>query len=255
MRSSTATPAPASSSDRPTPHRRSRARLSRNDTRQYDDLVDEWWRPEGAFAALHWLARARGELIPPAAAGDVLVDVGCGGGILAEHAAGYTHIGVDVTLSALHTARDHGVVPVRADAGRMPVADESAAVVVAGEILEHVHDVRGVVADVCRVLRPGGLVVMDTINDTAVARFALVKVAERLPGGPPPDIHDPSLFVSHERLIREFARHGVRLDVTGIRPAVRDYTQFLFDRRHSVRMVPTRSPALVYRGVGTKSAA
>jgi 2-polyprenyl-6-hydroxyphenyl methylase/3-demethylubiquinone-9 3-methyltransferase len=218
--------------------------------------VDEWWRPEGAFAALHWLARARGELLPaPASAGDVLVDVGCGGGVLAGHVAGYTHVGVDVTLSALGTARRHRVVPVQGDAGRLPIADESAAVVVAGEILEHVHDVPGVVAEVCRVLRPGGLVVIDTINDTAVARFALVRIAERLPGGPPPNIHDAALFVSHERLTREFARHGVRLEVTGIRPSARDYARFLFDRHRSVRMVPTRSPALVYRGVGVKGAA
>lgn len=136
----------------------------------------------------------------------------------------------------------------------MPIADESAAVVVAGEILEHVHDVPAVVAEVCRVLRPGGLVVIDTINDTAVARFALVRIAERLPGGPPPNIHDPVLFVSHERLVSEFAGHGVRLEVAGLRPSARDYVRFLFDRRRAVRMVATRSPALVYRGVGIKIA-
>jgi 2-polyprenyl-6-hydroxyphenyl methylase/3-demethylubiquinone-9 3-methyltransferase len=255
MRSSTATPAPASSSDRPSP-KQSRAPLPRNDVRQYDDLVDEWWRPEGAFAALHWLATARGALIPPpASAGEVLVDVGCGGGLLAGHVTGYRHVGVDVTVSALHAARRHGLVPVRADAGRLPLADESAAVVVAGEILEHVHDVPAVVAEVCRVLRPGGLVVIDTINDTAAARFALVRIAERLPGGPPPNIHDPALFVSHHDLLREFARHGVALEVTGLRPSVRDYVRFLADRRRPVRMVPTRSPELVYRGVGIKGAA
>src|SRR5437660_6845 len=39
----------------------------RNDLRQYDDLADEWWRPGGAFSMLHWLARARAALVPPAA--------------------------------------------------------------------------------------------------------------------------------------------------------------------------------------------
>lgn len=52
---------------------------ARNDVCQYDDLADQWWRPDGAFAALHWLARARGALIPqPSTPNAVLLDVGCG---------------------------------------------------------------------------------------------------------------------------------------------------------------------------------
>lgn len=51
----------------------------RNDLGQYDDLEAEWWRPDGGFAALHWLAAARATLIPVPERGDeVLVDVGCG---------------------------------------------------------------------------------------------------------------------------------------------------------------------------------
>ena len=227
----------------------------RNDTRQYDDLADEWWRADGAFAALHWLAEARGRLVPAPQTGDVLVDVGCGGGLLADHVHGYLHVGVDLMTSCLTTAGSHGVRPVRGDVHHLPVADESAAVVVAGEILEHVPDVAGVVAELCRVLRPGGTVVIDTINDTRIARFALVTLAERLPGGPPPRIHDPDLFVSPAALQRAFAEHGVDLRVDGLRPSAYDYARFLVDRRRPVRMVPTGSVALVYRGVGTKAAA
>jgi len=43
------------------------ASLVRNDLRQYDELADEWWRPDGVFAMLHWLAAARAALVPPAA--------------------------------------------------------------------------------------------------------------------------------------------------------------------------------------------
>jgi 2-polyprenyl-6-hydroxyphenyl methylase/3-demethylubiquinone-9 3-methyltransferase len=228
----------------------------RNDIRQYDDLAGEWWREEGAFAALHWLAAARAALIPPAEhPADVLVDVGCGGGLLARHVTGYAHVGVDLTMSALGVARGHGALAVRADVHRIPLADASAAVVVAGEILEHVPDVPAVVAEVCRVLRPGGTVVIDTIADTAAARFALVTVAERLPGGPPPRIHDPSLFVAPRRLQGEFARHGVELSVRGLRPSVVDYVRFLLDRRRAVRMLGTRGVGLVYQGFGRKGTA
>jgi 2-polyprenyl-6-hydroxyphenyl methylase/3-demethylubiquinone-9 3-methyltransferase len=229
---------------------------ARNDIRQYDDLVGEWWRPDGAFAALHWLAAARGALVPaPDGDGTVLVDIGCGGGILADHVSDFTHIGIDLTTSALAAARTHGVVPVRADAASLPLGDGSAGVVVAGEVLEHVADMPAVVAELCRVLRPGGTVIIDTINDTRAARFLLVTVAEKLPGGPPPRIHDPALFVSPRRLQAEFARHGVDLTVRGLRPSARDYARFLRDRRRPVRMVTTGSVALVYRGVGRKAAA
>ncbi len=226
----------------------------RNDTGQYDDLCGEWWRPEGAFAALHWLSTSRGGLLPlPARPDEILVDVGCGGGLLAESVNGYVHVGVDITMSALTIASAHGVRAVRADVGRLPVADASAAVVVAGEILEHVTDLPAVVSEVCRVLRPGGTVLIDTINASRMARFALVTVAERLPGGPPPRIHDPELFVDRERLRALFARHGVTLQVWGIRPSLRDYARFLLDRQRPVRMVRTRSAAIVYQGVGTKA--
>lgn len=225
----------------------------RNDIRQYDDLADAWWRPAAAFAALHWLAGARGGLVPrPLVDGEVLLDIGCGGGLMAPHASSYCHVGVDLSASALTVAARHGVLAVRADAARLPVTDGAASVVVAGELLEHVYDLEAVVAEVSRVLRPGGTVVIDTINATRIARLALVGIAERLPGGPPPRIHNPDLFVRPDRLGKLFAEHGVDLQVWGIRPSAREYARFLANRSHQVRMVRTRSVALVYQGVGRK---
>jgi 2-polyprenyl-6-hydroxyphenyl methylase/3-demethylubiquinone-9 3-methyltransferase len=225
----------------------------RNDIRQYDDLVDAWWRPDAAFAALHWLAAARGRLLPELLGdGEVLLNLGCGGGLMAPYASAYRHVGVDLSASALGVADRHGVLVVRGDAARLPVADGAASVVLAGELLEHVGDLPAVVTEVCRVLRPGGTIVIDTINATRVARLALVGIAERLPGGPPPRIHDPELFVCPDQLRTLFAEHDVDLRVWGIRPSARDYARFLADRSHPVRMVPTRSVTLVYQGVGRR---
>lgn len=225
----------------------------RNDPRQYDDLVGEWWKPDGKFAALHWLAPARAQLIPPPArAGAVLVDVGCGGGLLAPHVDGYRQVGVDLVESGLTLAARYGVLPVQGDAHALPLADEVADVVVAGEVLEHVPDLDRVVAEIARILRPGGTVIVDTISDTWLARVALVTVGERVPGGPPPGIHDPALFVRPDRLQQLFARRGVRLAVRGIRPSALDLVAFLFNRRRPVRMLPTRSVRLVYQGLGKK---
>ena len=225
---------------------------SRNDPRQYDDLADQWWNPAGPFAALHWLAQARAEHLPAPMPGSVLLDVGCGGGLMASHTSGYVHVGVDATESALGVAARHGVIPVRADAGALPFPDRIADVVIAGELFEHVTDLEAAVREVARVLRPGGVLLFDTINDTPWARVSLVMVGERLPGGPPRRIHDPALFVSPRRLARLLDAHGIRTWVRGLRPAALDYLRFLVSRRRPVRMIPTRSLAALYQGRGTK---
>jgi 2-polyprenyl-6-hydroxyphenyl methylase / 3-demethylubiquinone-9 3-methyltransferase len=227
----------------------------RNDPLQYDDLVEEWWRPRGVFAMLHWIAASRAELIPRAdPAGAVLLDIACGGGVMAPYVAplGYRHIGVDIGVGALTTARLHGVVPVRADAARLPFADGVADVVVAGEMLEHVTDLRAVVAELCRVLAPGGTLVVDALADTALSRFVTVTLAERIPGGPPVGLHDPALYVSRRELVAECARHGVELRLHGLRPSMVAWAGWLARRRDSGRMVATRSTAVLFSGVGVK---
>jgi 2-polyprenyl-6-hydroxyphenyl methylase/3-demethylubiquinone-9 3-methyltransferase len=229
--------------------------LDRNDVRLYDRLSAEWWRPNGAFAMLHWIAQARASLMPHATRPDaVLVDLGCGGGLLAPHVAtlGYTHIGLDLGVPALAQARAHGLVPVRADVSAIPLADGCADVVSAGEILEHVANPSMVVSEACRLLRAGGTLVLDTINATALARFISVTVGERVPGGPPKGIHDPALFVPPGVLVNACARHGVKLGIRGIRPATGEMLRWLVTRRGDVRFVPTRSTAVLYQGWGVK---
>ena len=236
--------------------------LPRNDPRQYDDLAGEWWRPDGAFAMLHWLAQARAALVPPATRpGALLVDLGCGAGLLAPHLVGkgYRHVGVDLTRSALSQAADHGVTVVNGDATAVPLADGCADVVAAGELLEHVPDWRAAVAQACRLLRPGGLLVLDTLNDTALSRLVAVRIAERLPTVPR-GIHDPRLFVDDRELVAECARHGVDLRVRGVRPAVPGLLRWLLRRARGIetpsgqvpRIVPTASAAVLYQGRGVR---
>ncbi len=231
--------------------------LPRNDLAHYDLLADQWWRPRGAFAMLHWIAAARARLIPPAPApGAILLDVGCGGGLLAPHVArlGYRHVGVDLTPSALAVARGHGLAAaVRADATALPLATGSAAAVVAGELLEHVTDPAAVVAECCRVLAPGGTVVVDTLADTRLARLLTVTVAERIPGGAPPGLHDPALFIDRAQLAAAARRGGVELTLSGLRPRWTDAVGWVRGRRDDVRLVPLASTAVLFQAHGRKS--
>ena len=232
--------------------------LPRNDVRQYEAMAREWWQPYGAFAMLRWIAAARAALLPPAPrAGALLADLGCGAGLLAPHAArlGYRHIGVDLVGTSLRMAAEHGVLPVRADVQRLPLADGVADAVSAGEILEHVPDLPAAVGEACRVLRPGGTLVLDTIAATRLARLVAVTIAERIPGAAPPGIHDPALFVDRDELVALAATHGVRLTLRGMRPPLLGMLRWLARRDCDPRMQPTRSTAVLFQGYGTKEGA
>lgn len=227
--------------------------MRRNDLAQYDALAGEWWRPTGVFGMLHWLAAARARLVPPAdRPGEILVDLGCGAGLLAPHVAGkgYRHVGVDLVTSALAQAAEHRVEPIRADVARLPLRDGCAAVVSAGELLEHVTDLPRTVAEACRILRPGGTLVLDTLNATRLARLLAVDIGERIVGVR--GIHDPALFVDPGVLMSECAAHGVELSVRGVRPATGGLLRWLFTRRGEVAIVPSWSVAVLYQGRGVK---
>lgn len=227
----------------------------RNDLRQYDDLVGDWWQPRGRFAMLHWIAAARARLVPRATRpGSVLLDIACGGGLLAPHVAdlGHRHVGVDLSPSAVPVARGHGVEAVRGDAQSLPLASGCADVVVAGEVLEHVHDLAATVTEACRVLRPGGTLVLDTIADTVWGRFSSITIGERMPAGPPKRLHDPALYVDRAELVRLARAGGVRLSLVGLRPSAVDYLAWLAGRRAEVRMLPTRSTAGLFQAYGIK---
>jgi 2-polyprenyl-6-hydroxyphenyl methylase/3-demethylubiquinone-9 3-methyltransferase len=231
------------------------AARARNDPAQYDELADQWWRPHGEFAALHWLAAWRAEHIPPAGRpGAVLVDLGCGGGLMGPyvHHRGYRHVGVDIGAQGLGLARAHGVLPVRASVLQVPLADGSADVVLACEILEHVEDDGAVLAECARLLRPGGLLILDTLAATRLSVLINVHLLERVPGGPPRGLHDPALFVDREALLATADRLGIDLELVGLRPSMREAIAWRLGRRDTVTMKPLRWTGSVFGGIGRR---
>ncbi|MQS05074.1 class I SAM-dependent methyltransferase, partial [Streptomyces alkaliterrae] len=159
--------------------------LRKNFISDYDGLADQWWDPRGPLAPLGWIARARARFVPRPERPDArLLDVGCGGGLFGPHLAGrgYRTHGVDLSALSLREARDHGFDTVtQADIHRLPYTDEAFDVVTAGQCLEHVPDPYSAVTEMCRVLRPGGTLIVDTIADTRIARFVAITLAENIP--------------------------------------------------------------------------
>jgi 2-polyprenyl-6-hydroxyphenyl methylase/3-demethylubiquinone-9 3-methyltransferase len=134
----------------------------------------------------------------------------------------------------------------------VPLADGCADVVAAGEILEHVADPGQVLAEAARLLRPGGVLVIDSIAATRLAELIAVRIAERLPGGPPPGIHDPRLFVDRADLLATAELLGLELRLVGLRPSVRDLIAWRRGRRTVVRMREMRLTTVLFAGYGHK---
>nr|MBA2349928.1 methyltransferase domain-containing protein [Solirubrobacterales bacterium] len=157
--------------------------------------------------------------------------------------------GVDRNGAALAQAAARGVEPVQADVTAVPLPDGCAEVVIAGELIEHVEDLPGLISEIARLLAPGGVAVYDTINATFWARLSLVWVGERLPGGPPRHIHDPRLFVPPRRLAGLMNAHGLEVEEQfGLRVHPQSYVRFLRDRSVPVHMERIRSLAALYAG-------
>jgi len=201
------------------------------DNRWYDDLGDRWWDLAGPVAPLHDLNPARFAYFERAAGdldGSKVLDVGCGGGILADKfaRAGAIVTGLDLSHASLVSAEKHSregsleIDFVNAKGETLPFTDSSFDIVVTSDFLEHAQDLDLVVRECSRVLRPGGLFMYETINRTLRARIVAVWLLERVLRLIPKNTHDPEMFIKPGRLHEIMARHGIRnRETRGISPS------------------------------------
>jgi 2-polyprenyl-6-hydroxyphenyl methylase / 3-demethylubiquinone-9 3-methyltransferase len=195
---------------------------------KFDAAAPRWWDPDGEFRPLHDLNPARLDYIDARAglAGRRVLDVGCGGGLLAEGMArrGARVTGIDLAAEALAVARLHAIetgVPVE----YRHIAVEQLADAEPGdfdlatclEMLEHVPDPAAVVAALGRLVRPGGHVVCSTINRNAKS-FALAIVgAEYLMRLLPMGTHRYARLIRPSELSRWARAAGLELaDLAGL---------------------------------------
>lgn len=200
---------------------------------KFDSAAPRWWDPEGDFRPLHDLNPARLDYIESRAglAGRQVLDVGCGGGLLAEGMArrGAHVTGIDLAAEALAVARLHAAessVPVdyrQADVETVAATESGRYdLVTCLEMLEHVPDPAAVVSALGRLARPGGHVICSTINRNAKA-FALAIVgAEYLMRLLPAGTHRYSRLIRPSELSRWARTAGLGLvDLSGL-----DYDPF-----------------------------
>ena len=178
---------------------------------KFEALASRWWDTQGDFKPLHDINPLRLAFVDNGAglADKRILDVGCGGGILAESMAarGATVTGVDASQAALTTARLHlhesgvEVDYICATAEQMAEQHPGAFdLVTCMELLEHVPEPASVVDACATLVRPGGEVIFSTINRNPKAYLLAVIGAEYLLGLLPKGTHDYAKFIRPSEL-------------------------------------------------------
>jgi 2-polyprenyl-6-hydroxyphenyl methylase / 3-demethylubiquinone-9 3-methyltransferase len=203
---------------------------------KFSAMASEWWSPDGKFAPLHRFNPIRLRFIRETAArrfarptqslkpfeGLALLDIGCGGGLLCEPMSrlGFSVVGADaseknIQIARAHAATSHAPVDYRCTtAEALAAAGETFDVVLNMAVVEHVADLRLYLDSCARLVRPGGIMFVATLNKTLKA-FALAKIgAEYVLGWLPRGTHDWSRFIEPKKLGKMLEQAGLKVSAT-----------------------------------------
>jgi 2-polyprenyl-6-hydroxyphenyl methylase / 3-demethylubiquinone-9 3-methyltransferase len=213
--------------------------VDRQEVDKFDRLAAEWWDPDGPLKPLHRLNPVRLAYIrdhvaarfdrdstaPKLFAGLRILDLGCGAGLLTEPLArlGAEVVGADpaeanIAVARLHAAGAGLAIDYRAaTAEALAESGETFDVILAMEVVEHVADLPAFLTASAAMLRPGGLMLLATINRTARAFALAIVAAEYVLGWLPRGTHSYDKLVRPEELERALAVAGLGvIDRTGV---------------------------------------
>lgn len=222
-----------------------RSTIDAEEVRQFDALGAQWWNENGPMKPLHQLNPVRMEYLrdricahygrdtqrPAPLKGLRILDVGCGGGLVAEP---LSRLGADVTgidagaanikVAAAH-AKDHGLditykaMPVEKMTGMFDV-------VTALEIVEHVADPALFLSACCARVKKGGLIILSTLNRTPKSYLLGIVAAEYILRWVPAGTHDWKKFLKPSELARPLKEEGFTVeDIRGLvyNPLAREF--------------------------------
>lgn len=195
----------------------------------------EWWSEDASFdiSSLRYCMNPvrygyfKRKLNPLHLPGKTVLDVGCGGGFLAEEFAGdgFAVTGIDPATNCIDAARKHAVesnLAIDYHTGKgeaLPFPDASFDIVVCCDVLEHVDDFKLVIGEVARMLKKGGVFCYDTVNRTWLSKVAMIKVNQDwgFTRWMEPNTHVWEKFIKPAELLSAMNRCGLlNQDLTGI---------------------------------------
>jgi 2-polyprenyl-6-hydroxyphenyl methylase/3-demethylubiquinone-9 3-methyltransferase len=206
---------------------------------RFENLAEEWWNPHGKFRAMHSFNNTRRDYIIASISrafglstnekspltGLKILDVGCGGGLISEPLAilGAHVVGVDATAKNIEIAKRHasdtGVfLDYRHGTASSAVGDtETFDVVLNLEVVEHVMEPKRLIKDCAALVRPGGLMIVATLNRT-VRSFALAILgAEYVLRWLPRGTHQWGRFLKPTEISKMLSNNGLAVhDITGV---------------------------------------
>ncbi len=205
-----------------------------------------------------------------------ILDVGCGGGSLAEEFSRHGHqvTGIDISSASIDQAREHAktvglhIEYLVASGDNLPFPDAQFDVVSCCEVLEHVRNPGEIVQECSRILRPGGVFLFATPNRTVLTWLGLVKLVQdwKLTAVSPPDMHLHHMFIRPDEMTWLLSQADIKCaEVTGVRPGIAGSWRRLLilpglrlgfmtysDSARLLRLGRTRTTALAYMGYGLR---
>ncbi len=245
----------------------------RIDNQLYDRFEDGWWNLKGEARLLHEMNPTRFDYFHKAINQTTeisrlkVLDVGCGGGLVSEKfaEAGAQVTGIDLSGSSLEAARQHAlnngltINYQQVSASNLPFPDAAFDVVVCCDFVEHISDNLDIfMAEMARVLRPGGIFLFDTINRTFISQLVAIWILQDILQIVPRRTHVWGMFVTPAELSNALQRVGIEVrDSVGLLPSSPPWQVVYNVLRHrkigGFRSSPRFKP-LTYAGYGYKFA-
>jgi len=192
-----------------------------HEIKHFESLAEEWWKPEGRFKTLHAINPVRLDYIDTHTplAGQSVLDVGCGGGLLSEAMAakgavvtGIDRAGKGLAVARLHAEQQHVSICYEACDAETWAKDhqQSYDIITCLEVLEHVPDVASTLAACAAMLKPNGVLYVSTLNRNAKSYLFAILGAEYILHLLPRGTHRYAKFIRPSELYGLLKQQGLQ---------------------------------------------
>jgi 2-polyprenyl-6-hydroxyphenyl methylase/3-demethylubiquinone-9 3-methyltransferase len=236
------------------------------DNHLYNQNASGWWDENNFLHTLktglnparfrYFEQLLRGKIPAPALPSVSMLDLGCGGGLLAEEFArlGLRVTGIDPSAASVNAAHRHALhsglhINYLSGPGEtLPFPDQQFQIVTCCDVLEHVSDLSATLRESARVLQPGGFFLFDTINRTIQSYFENIFIAQNFPVTSffPPNTHDWRQFIPPTALTSQLEQNGLQVrHITGLGPGIHPL-------RVAIELIRRKTGQITYAELGRR---